>query len=135
MTCGLEVSCPHRWHPDNPQKKSYLMNMRRSPVEPLKFTLHWWLPDYELNKCCFEPFNFKLVCYTKPVALQAPLCMGFPRQEYWSSCHFLFQGIFLTQGSNPHVLHCRWILYHSAAREVPYIGYCILNKSVLFIVQ
>ena len=27
-------------------------------------------------------------------------------------CHFLFQGIFPTQGLNPGVLHCRWILYH-----------------------
>ena len=26
-------------------------------------------------------------------------------------CHFLLQGIFLTQGSNPHLLHCREILY------------------------
>ena len=26
--------------------------------------------------------------------------MGFPRQEYWSRCHFLLQGIFPTQGSN-----------------------------------
>ena len=26
--------------------------------------------------------------------------VGFPRQEYWSACHFLSQGIFLTQGLN-----------------------------------
>ena len=26
-------------------------------------------------------------------------------------CHFLLQGIFPTQGSNPHLLHCRRILY------------------------
>ena len=26
-------------------------------------------------------------------------------------CHFLLQGVFLTQGSNPHLLHCREILY------------------------
>ena len=37
-------------------------------------------------------------------AHQALLSVGFPRQEYWS-CHFLLQGIFLTQGSNPHLLH------------------------------
>ena len=39
------------------------------------------------------------------VACQAPLSMGFSRQEYWSGCHFLFQGIFPTQGSNPGLLH------------------------------
>jgi len=27
-------------------------------------------------------------------------------------CHFLLQGIFPTQGSNPGLLHCRQILYH-----------------------
>ena len=31
------------------------------------------------------------------IARQAPLCMGFSRQEYWSRWHFLPQGIFLTQ--------------------------------------
>ena len=30
--------------------------------------------------------------------------MGFPRQEHWS-CHFLLQGIFLTQGLNPRLLY------------------------------
>ena len=31
--------------------------------------------------------------------------MGFPGQEYWSSCHFLLQGIFPTQESNLGLLH------------------------------
>ena len=39
------------------------------------------------------------------VACQAPLSMGFPRQEYWSGCPFLLQGIFLTQGWNLCLLH------------------------------
>ena len=40
--------------------------------------------------------------------------MGFPRQEHWSGCHFLLQGICLAQGSNPHLcVSCigRQILY------------------------
>ena len=45
-------------------------------------------------------------------AHQAPLSMGFSRQEYGVGCLFLLQGIFPTQGSNPHLLHCSWILYH-----------------------
>ena len=32
------------------------------------------------------------------VARLAPLSMGFLRQEYWSGCHFLLLGIFLTRG-------------------------------------
>ena len=34
-------------------------------------------------------------------------------------CHFLLQGIFPTQGSNLHLLHCTRILYHWATRETP----------------
>ena len=37
--------------------------------------------------------------------------MGCSRQEHWSGLHFLLQGIFLTQGSNPGLSHCRQILY------------------------
>ena len=34
-----------------------------------------------------------------------------PGQNIGVGCHFLLQGIFLTQGSNLCVLHCRQILY------------------------
>ena len=33
-------------------------------------------------------------------AIQAPLPMGFSRQEYGVGCHFLLQGTFPTQGLN-----------------------------------
>ena len=41
------------------------------------------------------------------IACQAPLSMGFSRQEYWSGLlwDLLLQGIFLTQGLNPCLLH------------------------------
>ena len=46
------------------------------------------------------------------VAYQAPPSMGFSRQEYWSGLPFPPPGgIFLTQGSNPGLLHCRQTLY------------------------
>ena len=34
------------------------------------------------------------------IALQAPPSMGFSRQDCWSGCNFLLQGIFPTQGLN-----------------------------------
>ncbi|CAI9164893.1 unnamed protein product [Rangifer tarandus platyrhynchus] len=37
--------------------------------------------------------------------------MEFSRPECWSGYRSLLQGIFPTQGSNPGLLHCRWILY------------------------
>ena len=39
------------------------------------------------------------------VACQAPLSMGFPRQEYWGGVAISFSGTFLTQRSNPCLLH------------------------------
>ena len=47
------------------------------------------------------------------------LSMEFSRQEYWSTFHWMptldaiaIQEIFLTQGLNPGLLHCRQTLYH-----------------------
>jgi hypothetical protein len=45
------------------------------------------------------------------VARQAPLSMGFSRQEYWSGLPFLLQRIFPIQESNLGLLHCRKIFY------------------------
>ena len=50
-------------------------------------------------------------CLTKipqTVARQAPLSVGFPKQEYWSGLPFPFPGDLPGQG----FLHCRQILYH-----------------------
>ena len=41
--------------------------------------------------------------------------MGLSKQEYWSGYHFLLQGIFLTQGSNPRL----WHLLHWQAESLP----------------
>ena len=42
----------------------------------------------------------------------SPLCpWNSPRKYTGVGSHLLFQGIFPTQGSNPGLLHCRWILY------------------------
>ena len=43
-----------------------------------------------------------------------------PGKNTGVGCHFLFQGIFSTQGSNPGLLYCRKILYHLSHQESPY---------------
>ena len=42
------------------------------------------------------------------VAHLAPLSMGFSRQEYWSGLPYSPQGLFPTQGSNPHPYVSHW---------------------------
>ena len=65
------------------------------------------------------------------VACQAPLSMGFSRQEYWSMLSFPLQGIFLTQGLNSGLLHCWWILYslsYEGSPMITYILHCIIQS-------
>ena len=58
-------------------------------------------------------------------AHQAPLLMGFPKQEYWSG--LLLQGLFLTQGSNPGLLYCGQILYCLSHQEIPTLLHTLSN--------
>ena len=53
--------------------------------------------------------------------------LGFSREEYWSGLPG--PGIFQTQGSNPGLLHCRWILYRLSTREALFGMDVILKTS------
>ena len=44
-----------------------------------------------------------------------------PGKNTGVGCHALLQGIFPTQGSNPSLPHCRWILYHLSHQGSPRI--------------
>ena len=53
------------------------------------------------------------------VACTRLLCpWGFPGKSTGVGCHFLFQGIFPTQRSNPGLPHCRQTLYHLSHQVV-----------------
>ena len=59
------------------------------------------------------------------IACQAPLFIGFSRQEYWNSLRFLLQRIFPTQGSILGLLHCRQILYQMSHRVSLNLQCCV----------
>ena len=48
-----------------------------------------------------------------------------------AGCHFLLEGILPTQGSNPHLLHYRQILYHWATLN-PVVSVCIKEKEMMW---
>ena len=64
--------------------------------------------------CCAMLSHVRFFATPWTVARQAPLFMGFSKQEYWT-------GIFSTPGSNLGLLHCRWILYHLSHEGSPRI--------------
>ena len=58
--------------------------------------------------------------FTTPWTIQS---MEFPRQEYTGvGSHYLLQGIFPSQGSNPGLPHCRRILYRLNHQKI----YCVV---------
>ena len=67
-----------------------------------------WSPLFNSPKCIL--FHFIQLCLTlcdlMTIAHEVLLSMEFSKQEFWSGvcCHFLLQGIFPTQRSNPHLL-------------------------------
>ena len=63
-----------------------------------------------------------------PIRLLCPL--NFPGNNTGVGCHFLFQGIFLIQGSNPSLLLYRQIFYHWPQGS-PLI-HCLYLKSEIF---
>ena len=50
---------------------------------------------------CERVWSLSHVLLFVTLRTQAPLSMGFFSQEYGVGCHFLLQGIFLTQGCEP----------------------------------
>ena len=60
--------------------------------------------------------------YMQPVRLLCP--WGSPGKNTGVGCHFL-QGIFLTQGSNPGLLHCRQFLYQLSYQGSPPSAYTL----------
>ena len=73
---------------------------------------------YVSYKCvCPLPQLCLILCDPWPVAHQALLPMGFSSQEYCSGCHFLLQGIFLTQESNL----CLLCFLHWQAGSLPQV--------------
>ena len=71
------------------------------------------------------------------------LCLwDFPGKSTEVGCHALLQGIFLTQGSKPCLLHWRWILYCWATQESVFLYYIQyksksykLKKSYILVCQ
>ena len=63
--------------------------------------------------------------------------MGFSKQEYWSGLPFPSPGIFLTQGLNPGLPHCRQTLLPSEPPRKPakVMGRNLKAKAKLFFIS
>ena len=74
-------------------------------VEGLSRTKRQNKKNKKQNKKTHTFSHIQFFSTPRTVVCQATLSMRFPRQEYWSGLPFPSLGIFLTQGSNPNLLH------------------------------
>ena len=94
-----------------PDARSHIYSLNLSRAEPP----HFQSPSLVCNMLSHSVLSNSATPWTK--VPQAPLSMGFFRQNTEVGCHLLLQGIFLTQGSNPHPLHCWWVFHRQASRK------------------
>ena len=96
------------------------------------FCSHW-----ETERCATCPQVYVYMCVCVCFVIQSRLTLCDPMDCSppgsslcpWDSlgkntsvdCHALLQGILPTQGSNPGLLSCRWILYHLSHQGSPRI--------------
>ena len=72
--------------------------------------------------CTLSLSHVRLFVTPLTVPPQAPLSMGILQATKTGvGCHAFLQGISPTQGSNPHLLHCRQILYHLSHLGSPWV--------------
>ena len=64
----------------------------------------WWKWSCSVLSDSLRPHGLQPTMLLRPWA--------FPSKSTGVGCHFLLQGIFLTQGLNPGLPHCRQMLYH-----------------------
>ena len=67
--------------------------------------------------CCSVTKLCLLLCDPPGLQPARSFAWNFTGKNTRVGCHFLLQGIFLTQGSNPCLLYCRWNLYHCTTWE------------------
>ena len=93
-----------------PQVILYSMEASPSLGAPCSSKSHAYL-SYVLCRLCLVIESCPTLC--DPMDWQAPLSMGILQAKNTGvGCHTLLQEIFSTQGSNPGLPRCRWILYH-----------------------
>ena len=87
--------------------------------QPLFYFLSLWIHSTTLG-ICMHAQSCQL--FATPIDCSLPgtsLTWNFPEKNTRVCCHSLLQGIFLTQGSNSSILHCRQILYHLSHQGSP----------------
>ena len=84
----------------------------------VRASLELWLRFCEKWKC-WSLSHVRLFATPRNIAHQAPLCMEFSRQEFWSGLPFPSPGDLPNPRIEPRSLHSRQILYYLSCETSP----------------
>ena len=99
------------------EPRSPVLQADSLPAEP-QGKLIVYLSESEVAQSCpilCDPMDTRLLCP-----------WDFLGKSTGVGCHFLLQGIFPTQGSNPGLLHCRQTLYRLSHQGIVYLGLSLI---------
>ena len=107
----LTTWCPKSWTPGNPPGGTeWMCGFRPGPRSVL------------VKLRCISPSVTSSSLWPHRLWLGSSRPWDFPGKKTRVGCHFLLQGIFLTQGSNPGISHCKQTLYCLSPQGSP--GVC-----------
>ena len=120
---------------DNLYLKGYWTLYVNSVCIYQKVIFYWWddILSVVMETIFFFIINMCLVTQSCPTLCNQMDCSpagssvhgDSPGKNTGVGCHALLQGIFPTQGLNPVLLHCRWILHHLNHQRSPN-SFCML---------
>ena len=138
LTTYLKKNMHFMCHWNNHQSLNLNLETRQAGYSFFFFSSSRWNQTSVNVTAAFMLSHVQLFATPRTVACQVPLSMGLSHnnsgiriiilgKNSGMGCHFLFQeGIFLTQGWNPHLLHCKacsWPLSHLGSPSVETEGY------------
>ena len=79
----------------------------------------WWVGKGYIVSAAAKSLQLCLTLWHRQQPTRLPRPWDSPGKNTGVGCHFLLQRIFLTQGLNPGLLHCRQMLYHLSHQGSP----------------
>ena len=121
----LSISLPHHWQCffKIANKTESILVYKEKKKHCCVMGFYLWLPTaevlYHLKCSCVLSCSVVANSLRLQELQSANVHRDSPGKNTGVGCHALLQGIFPTQGLNPGLLHCRWILYQLSYQGSP----------------
>ena len=124
---NVSYPCAH-----NPSWSPFYHDQKNGNFCPKQIFLHLIFPLHSM--CVCQSLSCVQLLATHGLEPTRLLCpWDSPGKSTGVGCHSLLQGLFLTQGSNPGLLHCGHILYHlSYLGSLTFLQFQLCSRNINF---